>query len=99
MNDLPLFAFVPARRSDPETSKEAARSVNTTMLEACVYGALKAHGPMTSFEVADILRLSLVTVSPRLRPMTEKGLVEDSGLKRTGTSGRKQIVWKIRGSE
>lgn len=97
MNGLPLFDFVPARRSDPETSKEAGRSVNTTMLEAAVYGCLKAHGPKTSFEIADILRLSLVTVSPRLRPLADKGLVRDSGVRRIGESGRGQIVWEITG--
>ena len=95
MNDLPLFAFVPARKSDPDTSKIAGRSVNTTMLEACVYGALKAHGPMTSFEVADILRLSLVTVSPRFAPLRDKGLIKDSGVRRMGESGRGRIVWEI----
>jgi len=97
MNDLPLFAHVPARRSDPETSKEAARSVNTTMLEACVYGALKAHGPMTSFEVADILRLSLVTVSPRFAPLRDKGLIKDTGRRKTGESGRGRTIWAITG--
>ena len=97
MNDLPLFAHVPARKSDPSTSHEAARSVNTTMLEACVYGALKAHGPMTSFEVADILRLSLVTVSPRFAPLRDKGLIKDTGRRKTGESGRGRTIWAITG--
>jgi DNA-binding CsgD family transcriptional regulator len=92
---LPLFDFVPARRNDPGTSKDAARSINTTPLEAAVYGCLKAHGPKTSFEIADILRLSLVTVSPRLRPLADKCLVRDSGVRRLGKSGRNQIVWEI----
>lgn len=90
-----LFSWTPARRTDPRTSHDAAASINMPMLEAAVYGCLKAHGPCTSFEVADILRLSLVTVSPRLRPLADKGLVRDSGERRLGQSGRKQTVWEI----
>lgn len=92
---LPLFDFTPARRTDPATSKEAARSINTTALEAAVYGCLKAHGPKTSFEIADILRLSLVTVSPRLRPLADKAMIRDSGVRRMGESGRARVVWEI----
>jgi len=92
---LPLFDLLPVRKSDPDTSREAAKGVNITMLESCVYGCLKAHGSLTSFEIADILRLSLVTVSPRLRPLSDKGLVRDSGVRRMGQSGRNQIVWEI----
>lgn len=93
--DLPLLDFALARRSDPATSKEAAASVNTTALEAAVVGALKAHGPMTSFEISDVLRLSLVTVSPRIAPLRDKGIVVDSGERRKGDSGRSRIVWRL----
>ena len=95
MTGLPLFEFVPARKTDPSTSHAAARSVNTTALEAAVYGCLKAHGPKTSFEIADILRLSLVTVSPRLAPLRDKGLIKDSGVRRIGESGKGRIVWEV----
>lgn len=95
---LDLLGWTPpalARRADPDTSKDAAANVNVTSLEAAVYGCLKAHGPRTSFEIADILRLSLVTVSPRLRPLADKCLVRDSGVRRIGQSGKRQIVWEI----
>ena len=94
---LSLWDYVHARKSDPETSKLAARSVNTTMLEACVYGALKAHGPLTINEVAEILRLSLVTVSPRFAPLRDKGLIKDTGKRKTGESGRGRTIWAITG--
>lgn len=84
-----------SRRNDPDTSKKAAAGVGTTMLEAAVFGCLKAHGPKTSFEIADILRLSLVTVSPRLAPLRDKGLIRDSGVRKLGESGRGRIVWEI----
>lgn len=86
-----------ARRRDPGTSHAAAASVDVTPLEMAVVGALKSNpSGLTSFEIADILRISLVTVSPRLRPLADKLLVEDSGQRRIGESGRKQIVWRMR---
>lgn len=92
---MTLFDYALSRRNDPDTSRDAAAGVNVTAMEAAVYGAIKAHGPKTSFEIADILSLSLVTVSPRLRPLADKGMVRDSGVRRMGQSGRNQIVWEI----
>lgn len=87
--------YTPARRTDPRTSREAGAAVNIAAMEAAVYGALKSHGPMTSFEIAELLRLSLVSVSPRLRPLADKGLIRDSGVRRTGESRRARTVWEI----
>lgn len=84
-----------ARHSDPLTSHAAAAAVDLPALEAAVFGALKAHGPMTSFEIAELLRLSLVTVSPRLAPLRDKGLVRDSGVRRAGEGRRARTVWEI----
>lgn len=92
---LDIFEYLAARKTDPQTSKDAARSVNTTALEAAVYGCLKAYGPQTINEVADVLRQSLVTISPRFAPLRDKGLIEDSGDRRIGESGRCRIVWRV----
>jgi uncharacterized membrane protein len=88
-----LFSYVPARKSDPDTSREAAISLDLPHLERIVLKALMSGGPMTSNELADFLRMPLVTVSPRLRPLADKGLIEDTELRRAGSSGRKSIVW------
>jgi DNA-binding MarR family transcriptional regulator len=89
-----------ARRTDPETAHEAAESISDALpaLEAQVLTALRARGDRgaTTHELAEYLQLSLVTVSPRLRPLALKGLVLDSGFKRAGSSGRRSIVWKVR---
>jgi predicted transcriptional regulator len=82
-----------SRRSDPETSVEAAASVQVGALESIVYRAI-CERPATSTELSERLGLSLVTVSPRLRPLCNKGLIVDSGERRSGTSGRKSIVWR-----
>lgn len=83
-----------ARRKDPDTAKAAARSVDATKLEQIVLDALAVRG-MTSYELSIILDMSLVSVSPRLRPLVEKGLVRDSGVRRTNPSGKKAIVWEV----
>lgn len=85
------------RGPDPDTSVEAAYSVDATRLEALVVEALRRHpGGLTSHEMADELQLSLVTVSPRFAPLVRKKKVIDSGEKRAGGNGRRSIVWCLR---
>jgi predicted transcriptional regulator len=84
-----------ARRRDPDTSKKAAAAAPVAELEARVLRALKiTHAGLTTHELAWLLKVDLVSVSPRMRPLAEKGLVEDSGERRRGDSGRQSIVWK-----
>lgn len=84
-----------ARATDPETSHAAAASVEPTELELLVLAALgvRPRG-CTSSELSDFLGIERVSVSPRLAPLARKGLIEASGERRRGPSGRSQIVWK-----
>jgi hypothetical protein len=86
-----------SRRADPDTAKEAAKRVPTARLESlvlrCLHGTLRG---LTSHEISIALDLSLVTVSPRMRPLARKGLVVDSGERRETASGSRAIVWKIK---
>lgn len=60
-----------ARRSDPATSRAAAARVNTSDPESLVLNALRAHPVgLTSHEVAALLNRELVSVSPRMRPLS-----------------------------
>jgi uncharacterized membrane protein len=47
----------------------------------------------TTEEIAEALSLPRVTVSPRLKPLERKGLVQATEQRRPGQSGRAQIVW------
>jgi hypothetical protein len=86
-----------ARRSDPSTSKAAARSVDANDLENKVLCCLKlSKNGLTSHEVADWLDLQLVTVSPRFRPLVNKNLIVDSGERRSGVGFKSSIVWKVK---
>ena len=83
------------RDKDPETSVHAAAKVDTTWLEYVVLECLLKLGDKgaTTEELANILKIERVTVSPRLRPLCNKGFVQESDLRRVGKSGRKSIVW------
>lgn len=91
-----------ARKRDPDTAQRAARAVRANSLEAVVLHALRialtgsAYGETpgyTTEELAQHLGMSVVTVSPRMRPLERKGLVRDSGSRRKNDSGHPAIVW------
>jgi DNA-binding transcriptional ArsR family regulator len=83
-----------ARNTDPLTSDLAAESVKVTRLEDIALSTLRmAPQGLTSEELAFAIGLSIVTVSPRLRPLYEKGLVMKASETRANRSGRQAIVW------
>ena len=69
------------RTDDLFTSREAAGRVKVPELESLVLSALERAGArgMTSHEVAAELRRDLVSISPRMRPLVEKGKVREAG--------------------
>lgn len=83
-----------ARNTDPDTSHEAAGSIDTTELERIVYETIKQfpNGCISD----DVLRLlptyTHQTVSPRYAPLIRKGWVIDTGERRKARSGRSQRV-------
>ena len=83
------------RRDDPETSKDAAESVNATQLEAIVLSAILRSGErgMTSEEAAAAAGMELGSVTPRFSPLETKGLIFRTERRRPGKSGRGRIVW------
>ena len=88
-----------ARKRDTDTAKRAAASVDARSIEGIVVGILRRHEVqfhegLTTEEIAQKSGLSLVTVSPRMRPLASKNLVADSGLRRKNESGRNAIVWR-----
>ena len=89
-----LFAL--ARNSDPATSKDAARSLDVERLQKFVLTWLNFSAGLTAQELADYIGVPRDSISPRIRPLVDKGLVMDSGLRRAGPSGRACIVWKLK---
>jgi hypothetical protein len=88
-----MFDWGLARKSDPQTSHDAAKSIDASRLEQIVLGAFKrAQDGLTQDELSDALpNFPLNTLTPRVAPLIRKGFLEVSG-RRPGRSGRGQRV-------
>lgn len=91
-----------ARRTDPETSHQAAASVdNISDTQKVIHHLLRT--PMTDVELVEafykavnrnVLWASESGIRSRRAELVEKGLVADSGQRQKLASGRYAIVWK-----
>lgn len=84
-----------ARKSDPSPSHAGANMVTpvTGDLEHSVLTCLFQYGPLTTEGISDTTGLSIVTVSPRMRPLLRKGLVRKVG-KKANRSGIPATLWE-----
>lgn len=93
-----IFPHLPipgsARNTDPDTSHEAAESIDTTELERIVYDVIKMfpNGCIGDDVVRMLPQYGVQTVSPRYAPLIRKGWVIDTGERRKARSGRSQRV-------
>ena len=87
-----LMAF--ARKTDPETSKEAAGTVDVSKLEQVVLDAIKAFPEgCISQDIENALpHIRVSSITPRFNTLLRKNLIVDTGEKRRGFSGRNQRV-------
>lgn len=94
MMDLHAMGHALARKTDPETSHEAAYGVKVAPLEAVVLEAIKASpAGCTADELAVKLpTVPMNTLTPRFASLMRKGLIRDTGERRQGRSGRFQRV-------
>lgn len=89
-----------ARDTDPDTSREAARSVtDLTERRAAVLATLRRLGSGTDADIAwayprDAPRQSPSGLRTRRSELVAAGLVRDSGLRARMESGRRAIVWE-----
>jgi hypothetical protein len=84
-----------ARNTDPIPSDEAAELVDVSALEEVCLRHIRAVEPLglTSKQLAHSTGLSLVTVSPRLKPLEDKGKLYRAG-KRHFQSRVGCTVWR-----
>ncbi len=95
MNDLPLFAYVPYVRGS-DTSRAAADSMvpHVSAIERCVLNFVSAyHEGATCDEIEFAMGLAHQTASARLKGLSDKGLIKDSGARRKTRSGRAARVY------
>ena len=93
-----------ARWSDPETSHQAAASLQPAVLNRIqerVRFLLASCGPMHHAQLIHAYRLQYGTVGEstirtRCRELSDLGVVRDTGRRITLPSGRQSIVWSIK---
>lgn len=91
-----------ARRTDPDTSHEAARTVDSLRAkQRYVLATLRHYGPATfddliaDYRAHGFPRQSDSGIRTRVSELREAGFVEDTGERRTLPSGRRAIVWRV----
>ena len=88
-----------AREGSPETAFEAAESMaeaaKTREMKALRLIRAKASNGATADEVAEALEWERYSSRPRLSTMKARGDIVDSGHRRIGVSGRRQVVWVL----
>jgi len=86
------------RRKDPQTSKDAAKLVNTTKMEQVVYEVIASYpqGCIQDEVLAQLMSYPYSTVTARFKALLDKGYIVDTGLTRPGKSGRNQRVLMIK---
>ena len=85
------------RTDGPDTSVDAAYSIDPSRLEKMVYKVIHGFGERgcISDEVrAELPHLSYSSVTARYRRLLDRGHIVDTGLRRPGHSGRGQRVMR-----
>jgi len=84
--------------SNETTSKEAAKSINPHPIISKIISELESWGETgcTCDEIEQKLGLAHQTASARLRELSMKQHIVDSGIKRKTRSGRNAIVWVLK---
>ena len=91
--DTPAYKLV--RREDPATSHDAAESIDATAMERVVADAIWEFGAAGAIadEVCNALpRHAYNTITPRFKPLKDKGIIITDGTRRKAKSGRGQMV-------
>lgn len=86
-------------KGSAETSADAAQAIDCARMQRLVLGAIRlAKGAgRTAEEVASVLNVPRVTAQPRTSELKAKGLIFDSGVRRTNrSSGKRAVVWVAR---
>jgi len=93
---FPRVAMPMARRSDPETSHAAAKSMRQVAAaqHALILSTLKAYGPLGKDGIAHKLNLDGVAVARRMPELLAVGLVKLTGNTVKSHTGRQEREWE-----
>ena len=88
-------AYKLVRRNDPSTSHDAAEQMDATAMESIVADAIwqiGAGGAIADDVCNALPQHAYNSITPRFKPLKEKGIVIVDGTRRKATSGRGQMV-------
>lgn len=90
------YPKVPGHK-DGDTSKAAADRMKdrAPRLKDKVLNEFRAFGPMTPDECAASMRLSILSIRPRVSELVADGLVKDTGQRRINTTGNSAKVYAV----
>lgn len=98
----PLGASTPrARNGDPETSHEAAASLepeDLTTTKHKILQRLETYGNLTDVELVDMVKASPSGVRTRRHELVEAGLVEFAGEFAKPNGNRRHRTWTLTGA-
>jgi hypothetical protein len=100
MMDHITYPDRPGHKGEAETGREAAEAIAPKLgrLQRLVRDVVAGRGAqgITPEEAADVLGVDRVSVQPRFSELKAKGIVADSGMRRTNPSSRKRaVVWVL----
>jgi predicted ArsR family transcriptional regulator len=92
------FTTTHAHRHDPDTSVQAARSMQgvAERHKPIIATVLLFWGPLTSGEIAAKCELNYLQVARRMSDLVVDGKVLDGGERRRSPGGRRAAVWVLK---
>lgn len=91
------YPEAPGFKGSAETGREAAEAITPKCgpLQRLSLAEIRSAGlyGRTADETAEALGMDRWSIQPRLSELRAKGLIADSGLRRTNATGRRAVVW------
>lgn len=93
-----MFDFLRFRKTDPETSKEAAKEIGMVASKHAnkIIDCLTKFGPLGKSGIAYFAVLDPNQISRRLPELQKMGLIEPTGKNVKSNSGRHEREWRIK---
>lgn len=98
MQQLAIFSEPRARRTDPDTSFDAARDMpKPGGLEHAILRAFSVVGPMSDDELCELLGEDVYAPTAKTcrSRLVKRGLLVPTSERRPSWRGRDQIVWRL----
>ena len=86
-----------ARKLDPQTSHDAAKSMETAATLHCaqVLNCLRAIRSAGAEEIGELIGMDAYAVRKRLPELQDRGLAEPTDERRTTRSGCSERIWRV----